>query len=189
MNEYELYTRILAPRLIRNNQKELVESERDHKVTIIDKGIVYTLYRYDMNEEKERFLPFFNNTNEDKGKAVKYPTLVGLRKFCDYILLAERKDKLFVVLIEMKSGDAEGAEVQLEATACFMEYVKKTAERIKDKNGYRNFSSANIVIKKAILKPGRTRPGTNKAKSFPVDFRVDVVRMSSDTFPLYQFCR
>lgn len=193
MNEYELYRRILAPRLIADNQKILIEKKttKIHKATIIDDSIdSYIIFRYDMDEMKDQFLPFFNKTDAKDGKNVEYPAPQELNSFCDYILLASKRDRLFVILIEMKSGVTTGADLQLIATEYFMEYIKNTAERIKSKNGYRDFSTNNIVVKRVILQPApKSRPSTNKAKSNKVDFSAHIVKLASDTFPIYQFCR
>ncbi len=193
MNEYELYRRILAPRLIADNQKILIEKKttKIHKATIIDDSIdSYIIYRYDMDEMKDQFLPFFNKTDAKDGKKIEYPAPQELNSFCDYILLASKGDRLFVILIEMKSGYTDGADLQLKATECFMGFIKDTAERIKNKNGYRDFSANNIVVKRVVLQPvPKSRPSTNKAKSNKVDFSAHIVKLTSDTFPIHQFCR
>lgn len=100
MNEYELYLRILAPKYRANDRKLFVEEkDKNSKVEVVnDKEVEYSSYRFDM--DKENFLPMFNNTH---GEASEYRCPKYLLSFCDYIVLAVVKDKMFVLLIEMKS--------------------------------------------------------------------------------------
>lgn len=75
MNEYDLYTRILAPRLRPSNQELLIEEKhlrKPHKCTVISDAVdEYSLYRYDCDEEKGCFLPFLTilmTVKEDERK-------------------------------------------------------------------------------------------------------------------------
>lgn len=191
MNEYDFYIRILAPHLRCKNQDILVEKKnnRSHTTTIIPGSIAHALYRYDMDEEKRLFMPFFNKTHNREQNQGAIATPTGLLRFCDYIILANKKDKLFVILVEMKSGGNADAVKQLEATERFMEYIRLSAERIKDENGCENFSYRNFHVKKVILKPSiASKPGTNKVKSFPIDWNEDLIYLPSNTLPLMQLC-
>lgn len=195
MSEYELYTRILAPWLRPETQSVLIEKteKKDHVATIEpDHKTVYTLYRYDQKEQGEAFFPFFNNTHDGEHGKAELPTPDYLLKFCDYILLAERRDTLYVLLIEMKSGSNGDAVIQLDASATFMDYVKSTALRIADANGYENFDADSIIVRKIVLKPApNARPMTNQAKSKvpQVDCNDPVIYFQSNILPLYMFCR
>lgn len=188
MNEYDFYLKILSPHLRCKNQDRLVEkkAKRHHITTIIPDSIdEYAIYRYDMDEEKKLFMPFFNKIHDDHN-----PTPTGLLRFCDYIILATKKDKLFVILVEMKSGDNSDAIKQLQATEKFMEYIRLSAERIKNENDCKEFSSKKICVKKVVVKPSiASKPGTNKAKSFPIDWEQDIIYLPSETLPLNQLCR
>lgn len=195
MSEYELYTRILAPRLRPEAQSVLIEKtgKKNHVATVEpDSKTAYTLYRYDQKEHGELFFPFFNNTHDgERGKA-ELPTPDGLLKFCDYILLAEKKDTLYVLLIEMKSGGNGDAVMQLDASATFMDFVKSTALRIAEANGYENFDADSVIVRKIVLKPApNARPMTNQAKSKvpQVDCNEPVIYFQSNILPLYMFCR
>lgn len=195
MSEYELYTRILAPRLKPEVQNVLIEKTKKkiHKASVIpDKKTNYALYRYDQKEQGDLFFPFFNNTHDGEKEKAACPTPKDLLKFCDYILLAERSDVLYVLLIELKSGDNGDAYKQLDASETFMEYVKYTAIRISESNDYQNFDSQNIKVRKIVLKPApKTRPLTNLAKSKvpQVDLNASPIYFSSDCLPLYLFCK
>lgn len=195
MSEYEIYTRILAPRLRPTPQSVLIEKteKKDHIATIEpDRKIIYTLYRYDQKEQKELFFPFFNNTHDGEHDKAELPTLESLLQFCDYILLAEKNGTLYVLLIEMKSGSNGDAVVQLDASATFMDYVKNTALRIAKLNDYKNFDPDSIIVRKIVLKPApNTRPTTNLSKSKvpQVDCNEPIIYFQSDILPLYMFCR
>ena len=100
MEEFELYTRILAPRFQAESQNYLIEKKcaKPQKASVIDTAVDhYVIYRFDM--DTENFLPCFNNTHASKGKTVEYPTPKGLLSFCDYIILAvidnKRKDSTY----------------------------------------------------------------------------------------------
>ena len=145
-----------------------------------------TLYRFN---ENENFLPFFNNTHEGERGPVEYPTPKGLRKFCDYILLAVTHNKMYVILIEMKSGSNGDAQLQLSASSTFMKYIQMTAERIKSQNHFDTFDSNNIIIKKVILKPKPTpRPTTNIAKDSSINWTADPVIIKGEVFPINKLC-
>ncbi len=195
MNEYYLYLHILAPRLQHKNQTTLTE-ENEGKIIqnskIVANGIDdYTVYRYSMKEDVEGFLPFFNNTHDgDRGKA-EFPAPNELLKFCDYIILVSKQEKLYVILIEMKSGGTGDAAKQLHASEIFMNYIRESAERIKSANDCRDFSSENIHIKRIILKPAKaSRPVTNKAKSKEgkINWNDHIINLPSGTIPLLKLC-
>lgn len=188
MNEYDLYYRIISPDLMSANQNLLVENKnhKPQKVELISDGFKSCcLYRYDMDERKAEFLPFFNKNHSNDGPVAPE----GLLSFCDYIILAEKNDKLFVVLVELKSGD--GAIEQLMATTTFMEYVKATAQRISIQNKYSDISPNNIITKRVIVKPvPGVRLGTNVGKSSgKIDWGNDPIVLVSPTLPLLQICK
>lgn len=74
-----------------------------------------TLYRFDPN--KENIFPFFERDME-------------LRSICDYVLLADYNEVLYVLLIELKKGK-EPAERQLNATEELILYIISSALRVK----------------------------------------------------------
>ena len=171
MKEYELYTSLLAPNLKPQNQFFLVESKNKHKAEIIANKITHSLYRYDQEEQKDQFLPFFNHSH----------ILKDLLKFCDYILLAEKNDKLYVLLIEMKSGSNTDAPKQLEAT--------DTADRISSANGY-VFDRKKIATRKIILKPPIAKLQTNIKKSRGrIDWSAQSFTCESYFLPLSEICK
>lgn len=169
-------------------QDRLIENKLDKPQTakIIDSGVdTYTLYRFDLDERN--FLPFFNNTHIGSEATVEYPVPDKLLKFCDYIMLVSKCGKLYVVLIEMKSGNNAGAGIQLKAAETFMEYVKQTALRIKSYNGYDSFSADNVILRRVLLKPFKTKPRT-KIGSNQIDTSSDPIVCKGDTFSLFRIC-
>lgn len=188
MTEYDLFTRMLSEKFLSSNQRKMEEPKqtgnRNHTCEIVDKGVNnYKAYRYDL--EEQNFLPFFN---QEYTAVNSTPT--GLLKFCDYILLATVNNKLYVILVEMKSGANTGAIQQLAASETFIDYVKASAERIKTMCGYNDFNSNNIIIRKVLLKLAPTnRPTTNIGKrNTQIDWGADPIVLKSQTFPLLQVC-
>ena len=186
MTEFELYNRILAKNFRAKEQNRLKETKcpKPQTAKVNDQAIDdYINYRFDL-EEKE-FLPFFNNDNTGKDKSPK-----SLRAFCDYIILAVMGNKLYVVLVEMKSGKNDGATGQLEATETFMEYIKQTALRIKDANGYGDFDGKKVILRKLKLKPSMVRPLTNtgKSKGNKTNLFSDPMIYEGNFLPLARLC-
>ena len=182
MNEYDLCIRILSPHLQPANQNLLLEkkTKKPHKAYVVGTGVEHwTLYRYDQDEDPTRFFPFFNNTRGDNGSPV------DLLKFCDYIVLVSKKNNLYVLLVEMKSGKAGDANKQLEASKTFIHFILETAERIAPANNYGNVNARNVCIRKILLKP-QQKPGTNiaKSKNSRIDLNADIITLPSLTLPL-----
>lgn len=193
MIEYELFTRMLSRVFLSPNQLMMEEPKQAGIQTcvIIDKGVDdYKSYRYDL--EECNFLPFFNDEHDDekKGIVVNNPTPPGLLKFCDYILLAAVNDRLYVILVELKSGTNAGANQQLEASKTFIDFVKASAERIKISCGYDDYDDSNIIIRKVLLKPApKTRVITNIKKWYSqIDWGADPIILKQPLFPLLQVC-
>lgn len=194
MMEYELFTRMLSQDFLSPDQHMMEESKQagKHTCTIIDTGVEhYLAYRYDLEERD--FLPFYNKDYNDEGRGivVENPTPSGLLKFCDYILLVALRDKLYVILVEMKSGDNTGARLQLAASETFIDYVKASAERIKTMCGYDDFDTRNIILRKVLLKPAlKSRPTTNigKRRNTQIDWGADPIELWQQVFPLRKVC-
>lgn len=121
-----------------------------HKVKIVNSRGIKASALFEFGSKRNAdLLNFFNSTNNDprKPNAPK-----GLLAFCDYILLSEFKDKLIIILIELKRGeDRQHAKRQIEGAKLFMEYVLASAERIKRKNSVPNFNKDNIEFRKVII--------------------------------------
>ena len=192
MVEFELSQRILSQELRPANQTLLKEImlDKPHTATVVSNGIgEYVLYRLDCDEKD--WLPFFNTVPTSQNHTVPFPTPKYLRSFCDYILLVSRQEKLYVLLVEMKSGDHAHSDAarQLEASAAFMDYIRLTADRICRYNDYNTFDSNCIKMRKVILKPcPKTRPKTNIAKDSSINWDADTVVIPGNTLPLLKLC-
>lgn len=184
MNEYELYTRILSTKFMPGNQAVMAEEKlrKPQKATIDSRGVdAYSLYRYDPDDQD--FLPFFNSNHE--------ATPGGLRQFCDYIMLVSRRGKLFVLLVEMKSGGRENAQQQLQASETFMEYVRTSARRISARNGYEHFDSANIALRRVVLQPqpaALSRPTTNAKTNANRELATNPIVYRTNIFNIAYIC-
>lgn len=183
MVEFELYTRILSSDFLCKNQNVLTEHKSGQKASLKTGGIdEYRLYRFDVEDGKD-FLPFFNKTHDEAPK--------GLGVFCDYIILACLKSKLFIILVEMKTRNTHNAPQQLDASALFMDYVKNSAIRIKDQNNFHEFNDSNIFVRKLILKSGpkgKCRPTTQPAKNSSIDWKANPIILRDNTLPIRKIC-
>ena len=194
MMEYELFTRMLSQDFLSPDQHKMEEPKQSgaHTCTIVDTGVAhYMAYRYDLEEHD--FLPFFNKdyNDDERDIVVENPTPSGLLKFCDYILLATVSERLYVILVEMKSGTNAGARLQLAASETFIDYVKASAERIKTLCGYDDFDTRNIILRKVLLKPApKIRPTTNigKRRNTQIDWGADPIELFQQVFPLRKVC-
>lgn len=194
MGEYELYTRILSSGIKHKDQKILTEGKAKHRAKICDKNCdSYIVYRYDQEEMDELFFPFFNKSHNDGDTIVDNPVPTDLLRFCDYIIIAERNNRLYVILIEMKSGRNAEARKQIDASNAFMQYIKESAKRIAKSNAYYDFDANNIVERSIILKPEKViRPLTSIGKSknynqYP-DFKQPYATLYSNDIPLKEIC-
>jgi hypothetical protein len=183
MTEYEKLCYILNDSFLSEHQDEMVEykgSGKPQKV-LIDNGkrtITRSLYRFDL--DKFDLVPFFNN---------KEGTPAGLRKFCDYILIAYFKSITYVLLIEMKRGDTSSAPKQLNASETFIRYLYQTAERLhKDfSDTFTLFDKNKIKLRKIVIKQSKSnKNGTQGEKK--IDIKADpIVYQSSGQFLLPKF--
>lgn len=135
----------------KERMKELKEvKDKSAQIVQIRKGYGvsdYELYEFG-SKENFRLLPFFNRTNNHP----KLPDAPShLIAFCDYIILAEFKNSLYIILVEMKRGETAHAKIQLQASRMFMDYVLQSAERIKNHNSMENFDSRKVNFRRIVL--------------------------------------
>lgn len=185
MTEYEQLCCILNDRFLSDSQDVMIENKGDilkpQSINIEDgnrKRLARRLYRFDLEEED--FLPFFNN------KKGNIPD--GLRKFCDYILLANYNNKTYILLIELKRGDTYGeADKQLRASEYFIEFICQTASRLhKDFNDF-DFNHKNVVLRKIKIRACKSNKNNLKPYHL-VDKKQDIIPfICSDIFPLVRF--
>ena len=156
MREYELLRWMLHEDFLCKGDEALVMIENqgdehdEQRVTIVNKvGSIsnMALYRFDEKSAGKDPLPFFNNSYEESAHAPS-----DLRSFCDYVLLVENDNALYIMLIELKRGGTTGYRKQIDASQCFMSYVIDSAERIKHDNAYDEFDRDNIHFRKVLIK-------------------------------------
>lgn len=80
-----------------------------------DNRFPHLLLRHSQNEHGKLF-PFFNSGWD-------------LNKMCDYIVFAETKETLFVLLIELKGENT--SLLQLDAAEQFVQFVFESCKRVK----------------------------------------------------------
>ena len=182
MTEYEQLCSILSDEFLAVPQDIMIEKKEATQKAVqrvhIDDGkrrLTRNLYRFDL-EEKE-FLCFFNKTSNSPD---------GLRKFGDYVLLVKHNEKTYVLLIELKRGDAFGADKQLRASELFMEFLHKTAERLHQDFDDYNYNRKNIVLRKIIVKEIKSnKMGTQGTR---INKNQDIILFKcAGEFPLAKF--
>lgn len=156
MREFELLKWILHDDfLCKGDEAMLMVESQGHehdeqRVAIVNKVSSISqmaLYRFDAKTIGKDFLPFFNDRYKEEPHAP-----AGIRSFCDYILLAESKDTLYIMLIELKRGEATGYKKQIDASLCFVDYIIDSAERIKHENASDEFDRNNIRFRRVLIK-------------------------------------
>ncbi|MCC8119779.1 MAG: hypothetical protein LIP09_13680 [Bacteroidales bacterium] len=162
MDAYKFFTKILSDRYKPSNQR-LLEEPAKQRVWIDYNGIdlrQYALYKFDVNGDDNPF-PFF----ESSDNAHK-----NLRCFCDYVLVADFQGAIHIILIELKTGDASHAKVQFEAAELFVNFLLRTADRIKRESLDFDFSN-HTIIKKVVIKKGPTQKPLTKPSRTIQDLR------------------
>lgn len=81
-------------------------------------GVPYVSYKFDVDLSGYRggLFPFFSQKD-------------GVRRISDYILFAERNNRIYGIMIELKKGKTDSIE-QLEASKCLADYIIKTTFRV-----------------------------------------------------------
>lgn len=182
MSEYDQLCRILDARFLANPQERMIEKKGDAlkpQIVKIDNsgksGISWTLYKFELDDID--FIPFFNRTHDAPE---------GLRKFCDYVLLVGRREKTYVMLIEMKRGDM-GADKQLNASETFIEYLYKSAERLHRDYDELEFNRGNVTLLKIKVKERKSKKLPTKGLP-PIDTRQEFISFDSyGQFPIARF--
>lgn len=104
------------------------------------------IFKFDYEDTKEQKLfPFFNL---DCSSATKR---------CDYLIFIQQDIDIFIICLEMKTGDKAEAKknaiAQLEATETFVTYLINTAERIYGDK----FDKNKVNVRKVILYKGSVK--------------------------------
>lgn len=185
MSEFNLFQKIIAKCFLSDNPDLMVEDGKQ-QTKVIHTGAgptEYQLYRFDLKEKE--FLPFFDASDISPK---------NLRAFCDYVILAEVVSKLYIILVEMKSGGANHAPTQLIASEDFARYVRSRAEHIASSNDEESFDKNNIIIKKVIVKPipGQkvtTNPALGNGNVTRHQAYDDIIVVKANYIDVNQICR
>lgn len=195
MNNLEYFDNILDSAFLCEGQDSMVMVEPAHddkeeqRITIQPTGIEASdlrLYCFMKDPaHPEKLLPFFNSRTVEPNKAPK-----GLARFCDYVLLVQRKDTLYVLLLELKRGKGPW-ESQLDASKVFFEYIVASADRIKDDN-FSQFDKDSVVIRRIKIK----EVGSSKYRTKPADIEIadldgynECKLLGKDKFSPIAYCR
>lgn len=178
MQEYDFLNWMLCKKYLASSQSKMVE--KDIQTVQIDQGrnVPYTLYRLEAKKNAD-FIPFFNQTDD----APK-----NLRAFCDYVILTECQGRTYVLLVELKSGDAGHASCQLDASQCFVDYLLNTADRIKAFNNC-DFNKDAVHTVKIVVKPIKTRRTTRIGDNPQIKDNGGYLSYATTSFNLFYVCR
>ena len=136
------------------------------------------------NKNVNNLFPFFNQ------RSVEPKAPEGLNSFCDYILLVQHIKGLFVFFLEMKRGDTDGADKQIEAACTFFDFILQSAERIKVENGLPDFDSNKVQFRRIIIKEERSNKRMtkdNEVENFDLE-AVNLHKCHSEFRPV-AYCR
>lgn len=164
------------------NQKLLVEEQYPDKTKAIigkpyksieikhKKKVDYWLCRIE-----EKHLTWFS-TNPNPPKDIKC--------FCDYILFIDYHDDFFIFFIEIKGNDTSHAKEQIIAAKYFIDYIKKSAERI-------SIDIQNIKERKIIIKNREKYKPKTKYNAFTMidEFYLAYCKNQNDHFLIDDFVK
>ncbi len=123
----------------RNKLVEKQEKKIISEVNISTTG-QYILYKFERNGQIQ--MPYLSSAR-------------NVKKISDYVLFTTKKDTLFVLIFELKRGNAYPVE-QLKATEILSQYFIETAKRVSKKGfkkvEYRKIGITNKAVKK-VSKP------------------------------------
>jgi hypothetical protein len=143
MSNLEKLSNILDDFFKNDKITKLKEDNEKMYIDFINDNHQYLSFSFDKQplphkEFPRGIFPFFNRGTGN------------VTSFCDYIIFAEKKGKLFVLLIELKKGN-NNVTKQLDAGKCFAEYVVSTLNRVYKQNI--NPEIRKISIRKSNIKP------------------------------------
>ena len=142
------------------------------------------LYQF-LDKEEAAHISFFNKIGDGDSKPPK-----GLNRFCDYILLVQHTDGLYVFLLEMKRGKNEDYEIQLEASKCFFDYILQSAERIQGLNDWTDLNTDDVHYRRIEIKEDCSNKRTTKNKDIEtMDLNGFMQHHCQNEFRPIYYCR
>ncbi|MBR3577679.1 MAG: hypothetical protein IKN98_02755 [Bacteroidales bacterium] len=137
------------------------------------------------NTDASNLFSFFNQQWKVEPKAPE-----GLNSFCDYILLVQHIDGLYVFFLEMKRGVTSRADKQIDASCTFFDFILKSAERIKEDNGFSEFDARQIKYRKLIIKEDCCNKRITKDKDVEnFDLSAIITHACFNEFRPIPYCR
>lgn len=143
------------------------------------------LYRFNNLEEGGKVLfPYFNQ------RTVEPEAPHGLNSFCDYILLVQHVNGLFVFFLEMKRGRHDDADKQIEASSVFFDYIMQSAERIKAENGFQDFDPQQVKYRKVVINNASSNKRITKDKDLEdLDLNSVIIHRCQSEFRPVGYCK
>lgn len=159
--------------------------EQRVEVKTISRSILsMKLYQF-LDKEEAAHIPFFNKIGDGDSKPPK-----GLNKFCDYILLVQHTNGLYVFFLEMKRGTNKDNEIQLEASKCFFDYILRSAERIQGLNGWTDLNTDDVHYRRIEIKEEHSNKRLTKRQDIEImDLDGFMQHKCHDVFNPIDYCR
>jgi hypothetical protein len=122
MGNLDSIQHILNSQFLSKEKTKFVEEQDSFtmEIPIKSDGCQFLSYKYDKELKgfKGGLFPFFAQNK-------------GVQKISDYVIFAEKGNQLYVLLVELKRGNAS-ARPQLEAAKCFVSYIISSVKRVKN---------------------------------------------------------
>jgi len=112
------------------DRMKLKEDAENQVITIRSGGIKYFLFELD--KKGVEVFPFFSNHK-------------NLKRRADYLLFAQGKNAVFVLVIELKSGGEKKAEYQIRSTLHFSKYLMERIQYVEQVNAKLEFRGIACV--------------------------------------------
>ena len=107
----------------------------------------------------------------------------GVFKCCDYLLISLKKEKLYMIFIEMKTGQIVSSDIrnQFKGASCFIEYCNAIIEHFYNTPLIKSIpvNPRYILITKGMRKES-VKPKSYEKHSSPDAFAVAKVRVSDE---------
>lgn len=170
---------LIEPAVGENKEQRVVVKSASNSISSMK------LYRFNNIEEDGKVLfPYFNQ------RTVEPVAPHGLNSFCDYILLVQHVNGLFVFFLEMKRGRHDDADKQIEASTVFFDYIMQSAERIKAENGFQDFDPQQVSYRKIVINNASSNKRITKDKDIEdLDLNSVIIHKCQSEFRPVGYCK
>ena len=159
---------ILNDKFIASDQSFLTDKNEKGKTILNTKvsfdglrNCTYRIYRFDPNNNE--IFPFFSTK---KG--------TNIRDICDFFIFVQHKGKLYVLIVEHKSGSGSST-TQLDASKCFIDYIRSTAKRLGRDEKCIIIKVRLHILHKSLNKTSRPKYEKDILCYFWQDFRIKAI--------------